>query len=83
MLRIPSEAVPAAVFPEVVLLAEILPDGRVGRVSVSRSCGSKFLDELARENVSRWLFEPARQPQGGKAVRALTGVRILLARERG
>ena len=38
------------------------------------SSGSKLLDESARENVSRWRFEPARQPQGNKPVRAMTSV---------
>lgn len=58
----------------VLLLVEVMEDGRVGKVVVNRSSGSKLLDESARENVALWRFEPARQPQGNKPVRAMTAV---------
>ncbi len=71
---LPPEAIQAGVSGNVLLLVEVLEDGRVGKVVVSRSSGSKLLDESARENVALWRFEPARQPQGNKPVRAMTAV---------
>ena len=73
-ISLPSEAIQAGVSGNVLLLVEVMEDGRVGKVVVNRSSGSKLLDESARENVSRWRFEPARQPQGNKPVRAMTSV---------
>ena len=58
----------------VLLMVEILADGRVGRIVVSRSSGLPSLDAAAATQVSRWRFEPARLPADGKAVRVLTSV---------
>ena len=79
----PVEAIRAGMSGNVLLLVEVLEDGRVGKIVVNRSSGSKILDESARENVSRWRFEPARQPQGNKPVRAMTAVWVRYVKEVG
>lgn len=65
----------------VLLNVEILENGSVGKIVLGRSSGSKVLDEAARENVSRWRFEPARHPQGQKPVRVLTSIWVRFAKE--
>ena len=66
---------------QVLLLVEVTEAGRVGKIGVSRSSGVKALDEAARENVARWRFDPAWQPQGNKPVRVMTSVWIRYAGE--
>ena len=61
---------------QVLLLVEVRENGRVGKIVVSRSSGVKAMDDAARENVARWRFDPAWQPQGNKPVRVLTSVWI-------
>ena len=80
-LLLPPDALAIDVTAEVLLLVEVREDGRVGKISVNRSSGVKALDEAARENVARWRFEPAWQPQGKKPVRVMTSVWIRYARE--
>lgn len=60
----------------VLLTAEILEDGHVGRLVVTRSSGSAQLDAAARELAARWRFDAARLPQDGKPVRAMTSILI-------
>ena len=50
----------------VVLLVEVLADGRAGRVEVRRSAGHDILDRAALEAVRTWKFEPGRRE--GRAV---------------
>jgi len=45
----------------VVLLVEVLADGRAGRVKVRRSAGHDILDRAALEAVRTWKFEPGRR----------------------
>lgn len=45
----------------VLISAEILPDGRVGRVIVSKSSGYAILDQTAVQAVTAWKFEPAKK----------------------
>ena len=66
---------------DVLLIVEVLENGSVGKIVLGRSSGSKILDEAARENVSRWRFEPARQPQGQKPVRVLTSIWVRFSKE--
>ena len=73
---LPPQLAPAGVSGEVLLQVEVLEDGRVGRISVSRSSGVKALDEFARQYVAGWRFEPAWQPQGQKPVRVMTALSI-------
>jgi protein TonB len=80
-LLLPAEATQAGLSGNVLLLVEVLEDGRVGKIIINRSSGSKLLDESARENLSRWRFEPARQPQGNKPVRAMTSVWVRYVKE--
>ena len=65
---------PIGVKGTVVLTAEILADGRIGRLTLARSSGSAALDAAAREYVARWHFDAARMPPDGKPVRSLTSV---------
>jgi len=50
----------------VVLLVEVLVDGRVGQVGIRRSAGHEILDRAALEAVRMWRFEPGRTE--GRAV---------------
>jgi protein TonB len=50
----------------VVLLVEVLADGRVGQVRIKRSVGHDILDRAALEAVRSWRFEPGRRE--GRAV---------------
>ena len=59
---------------EVLLQVEVLADGRVGASRVIRSSGRRELDEMARQYVAGWIFQPAWQPQANKPVRVLTSV---------
>ena len=73
----PPLAMPTArggVAGEVLLQVEVLADGRVGASRVIRSSGMRDLDELARQYVAGWIFQPAWQPQANKPVRVLTSV---------
>lgn len=50
----------------VVMLVEVLADGRVGEVRIKRSVGHDILDRAALEAVRTWRFEPGRRE--GRAV---------------
>jgi protein TonB len=50
----------------VVLLVEVLADGRVGQVKIKRSAGYEILDRAALEAVKTWRFDPGRRE--GRAV---------------
>ena len=50
----------------VVLLVEVLADGRAGWVEIRRSAGHDILDRAALEAVRTWKFEPGRRE--GRAV---------------
>jgi len=80
---LPAEAARAGLSGNVLLLIEVLENGGVGKIIVSRSSGSKMLDEAARESVSRWRFDPAWEPQGKKPVRVMTSVWVRYAKEGG
>ena len=81
LLLLPPDVLPIDGTGQVLLLVEVMENGRVGKISVSRSSGVKALDDAARENVARWRFEPAWQPQGKKTVRVMTAVWIRYTRE--
>jgi len=44
-----------------LLLVEVLPNGRTGRVKIEKSSGYKILDEAAVEAVKKWRFTPAKR----------------------
>lgn len=46
---------------KVIILAEVLPDGRAGKVIVSKSSGHELLDQSALTTVRQWKFTPARK----------------------
>lgn len=50
----------------VVLIVEVLADGRVGQVGIKRSAGHVILDRAALEAVRTWRFDPGRRE--GRAV---------------
>lgn len=81
-LQLPAALSQAGLSGEVLLLVEVWEDGRVGKISMERSSGNKALDELARDNVLRWKFDPAWQPQGNKTVRVLTAVWVKFGKNR-
>jgi periplasmic protein TonB len=58
----------------VLLAAEILSDGRVGRLVVKKSSGFPTLDQSALDAVRRWKFIPAKWM--GKAVPAWVDVPV-------
>jgi TonB family protein len=45
----------------VLVSAEILPDGRVGNIAISKSSGYAILDQQALNDVKLWKFEPAKK----------------------
>lgn len=45
----------------VLVIAEILPDGRVGSTKIRRSSGYAILDRSAIDAVKPWKFEPAKK----------------------
>lgn len=45
----------------VLVFAEILPDGRVGKIKIRKSSGYAILDQSAVQAVKPWRFEPAKK----------------------
>lgn len=80
-LRLPEAVSRSRLSGTVLLSLEILEDGRVGKIFVSRSSGIKLIDDAAKENAARWTFEPAWQPQGNKPVRVMTSVWVRFENE--
>jgi protein TonB len=46
---------------QVLLLVEVLPDGRAGRIEVEKLSGHAMLDAAAMNAVRAWRFSPARK----------------------
>ena len=46
---------------EVLLLVEVLPDGRAGRIELEKPSGHAILDAAAMNAVRAWRFTPARK----------------------
>ena len=46
---------------QVLLLAEVLPEGRAGRIELEKSSGHALLDAAAMKAVRAWRFTPARK----------------------
>jgi protein TonB len=57
----PPLAVKMRLEGKVVLLAEVLPGGKAGRVSLETSSGHDILDQSALQTVKQWQFTPARK----------------------
>jgi protein TonB len=45
----------------VTLLAEVLPNGRAGKVLIESSSGHDLLDQSAFQTVKQWQFTPAKK----------------------
>jgi protein TonB len=65
-LQNPKPAYPPLAFKmrvegKVVVLAEVLVDGRAGQVSLAQSSGNELLDQSALSAVKQWKFTPARK----------------------
>ncbi|MGD0916196.1 MAG: energy transducer TonB [Thermodesulfobacteriota bacterium] len=59
--KYPSEACKRGHQGEVLLLVEVLPDGKVGEIEVAESSGYELLDQCALEAVKRWKFIAAKK----------------------
>lgn len=46
---------------KVTLLAEVLPNGRAGKVLIESSSGHDLLDQSALQTVKQWQFTPAKK----------------------
>ena len=57
----PPLAVKMRLEGKVVLLAEVSPGGKAGRVSLETSSGHELLDQSALQTVKQWQFTPARK----------------------
>jgi protein TonB len=53
---------------KLLLLVEVLPSGRVGKIEIEKSSGFELLDNAAIDTVKRWRFVPAKR--GANPVRA-------------
>jgi protein TonB len=57
----PPLAFRAGIEGKVILLAEVLPDGRAGQTRILESSGHELLDQSALSTVKQWKFTPARK----------------------
>jgi periplasmic protein TonB len=57
----PPLAFKARMEGKVILLAEVLGDGRAGQVRILTSSGHELLDQSALSTVKNWKFTPARK----------------------
>jgi periplasmic protein TonB len=57
----PPLAFRARIEGKVIVIAEVLPDGRAGQVRVLESSGNEMLDQSALSTVKQWRFTPARK----------------------
>ncbi len=57
----PPLAVKMRLEGKVTLLAEVLPNGRAGKVAIESSSGHDLLDQSALQTVKQWQFTPARK----------------------
>lgn len=57
----PPIAVKMRLEGKVLLLVEVLPDGKAGRVGLEASSGHELLDQSAIETVKKWQFIPAKK----------------------
>lgn len=57
----PPLAVKMRLEGRVGIIAEVLPDGKAGRVAIESSSGHELLDQSALQTVKQWQFTPARK----------------------
>ena len=70
----PFAAVRQGAEGRVLLSAEVMPDGRAGRVHLEKSSGHALLDAAALNTVRSWRFNPARK--GGVATAQTVSIPI-------
>ncbi|MPL58721.1 hypothetical protein SDC9_04263 [bioreactor metagenome] len=73
----PDEARRQGLEGKVMIKLEVLPNGRIGSVSIERSSGYESLDAAAVEAVRHWRFNPAKETISGSSVRCTTTVPII------
>lgn len=73
----PSEARRRGWEGTVLLLVEILENGRPERITIRQSSGHPILDEAAQGAVGRWMFIPAQRE--GKPVKSVAEVPIVFS----
>jgi len=49
---------------QAIVAAEVLPDGSVGRMGLSKSSGHEILDEAAKSSIKAWKFAYPFESQG-------------------
>jgi protein TonB len=57
----PPLAFRARIEGKVIVIAEVLPEGRAGQVRILESSGNDMLDQSALTTVKQWKFTPARK----------------------
>ncbi|MCT7989141.1 energy transducer TonB [Laspinema olomoucense] len=55
----------------VILIADIAPDGTVISSEIQQSSGYGILDDVAREQIKTWKFDPSEQGQQGRVIPVL------------
>ncbi|MCT7993384.1 energy transducer TonB [Laspinema olomoucense] len=55
----------------VILIADIAPDGTVISSEIQQSSGYDILDDVAREQIKTWKFDPSEQGQQGRVIPVL------------
>lgn len=57
----PALAIKLGLEGKVVILAEVLPSGKAGKVVIENSSGHELLDESALQTISKWQFASIRK----------------------
>ncbi len=57
----PALAIKLGLEGKVVILAEVLPSGKAGKVVIENSSGHELLDESALQTISKWQFASTRK----------------------
>ncbi len=60
----PRQAVRKKWEGQAIVAAEVLPDGSVGRMGLSKSSGYEILDEAAKSSIKAWKFAYPFESQG-------------------
>lgn len=57
----PALAIKLGLEGKVIILAEVLPSGKAGKVVIENSSGHELLDESALQTISKWQFASTRK----------------------
>lgn len=72
----PQAAQQAGLEGTVFVKIEILQNGRLGNITLSRSSGYEILDEAAITTVEKWHFVPAKDRDSGQTIACYTTIPI-------